>query len=85
MIKKFTLFMVCAICALVANAQTGSGIYLRGEVNGWSDDETVMQDCNSQKSKKASTSYKTNQYTARSKSATSVGQNTTMEAMALFL
>ena len=44
MIKKFTLFMVCAICALVANAQTGSGIYLRGEVNGWSDDETVMQD-----------------------------------------
>lgn len=36
--------MVCAICALVANAQTGSGIYLRGDVNGWSADETVMQD-----------------------------------------
>lgn len=31
--KKLTLMLLCAMCAMVAAAQ--SGIYLRGDVNGW--------------------------------------------------
>ncbi len=31
--KKISLFLLCALCAIVANA--GTGIYLRGGVNSW--------------------------------------------------
>lgn len=32
--KKFTLFLMCALCALVGNA-AGSGIFVRGGLNNW--------------------------------------------------
>ena len=35
--KKFTLFLMCALCALVGNA-AGSGIFIRGGVTNWNAD-----------------------------------------------
>lgn len=35
MIKKFYFICLFALCAVVANAQTPSGIYIRGDVNSW--------------------------------------------------
>ena len=35
--KKFTLFLMCALCALVGNA-AGAGIFLRGGMNSWGAD-----------------------------------------------
>ena len=35
--KKFTLFLMCALCALVGNA-AGSGIFVRGGVTNWNAD-----------------------------------------------
>ena len=35
MIKKFYFICLFALCAVVANAQIPSGIYIRGDVNSW--------------------------------------------------
>lgn len=35
--KKISLFLICALCAIVANA-AGSGIYIRGGLNSWAAD-----------------------------------------------
>ena len=44
--KKFTLWLLFAFVALVANAETAS-VYLKGEVYGWKDNNGVKLEYNS--------------------------------------